>query len=170
MSKFQLSQELTKLVSDAVQAFALRLESECKINKERILEIWNTCSEDIATVKQKTPKGAVKPTKQVSAAVEEKKVQTIAKLPERRFALRKNAFGNYEHKETSFLFDPSTKDVFGKQVGDKVVALTMNDMDICKQLGFKFRIPETFTDEAGQESEDAVSDIEPEDDEEEEDE
>jgi len=169
MSKFQLSQELSNLVSNAVQAFAMRLESECKINKERILEIWNSCSDDIVTVKPKTAKSkeAAKPTKQVSSAAEAQKVQTIAKLPERRFALRKNAFGNYEHKETGFVFDPQAKDVFGKQVNDKVISLTMNDMDICKQLGFKFRIPETFTDEAEQ-SEDAVSDIEPEDDEEDE--
>jgi len=169
MSKFQLSQELSSLVNNAVQAFALRLESECKINKERILEIWNSCSDDIVTVKPKTAKkDPAKPTKQVSAAAEAQKVQTIAKLPERRFALRKNAFGNYEHKETGFVFDPQAKDVFGKQVNDKVISLTMNDMDICKQLGFKFRIPETFTDEAGQQSDDAVSDIEPEDDEEDE--
>jgi hypothetical protein len=166
MSKFQLSQELSNLVSDAVHAFALRLETECKINKDRILEIWNACSDDIKTVKSKPVKKEVKPTKQVSEAVEEQKIQQIAKLPERRFALRKNAYGNYEHKDTGFVFDPQTKEVFGKQVEDKVNPLTINDMDICKQLGFKFRIPETFVDEAGEEVDDAVSDVEPEEEEE----
>jgi hypothetical protein len=46
MSKFNLSQELTNMVSNAVEAFALRLEKECKISKETTLKIWEKCSEE----------------------------------------------------------------------------------------------------------------------------
>lgn len=152
MSKFHLSRELTDVISNAVQAFALRMETECKVNKDRVIEIWNSVSEDIVTTKTKVAKPKV---------VEEKKIQTVLpKLPERRFALRKNAFGNYEHKETGFVFDPATKEVFGKQSDEKVLSLSLSDVDTCKQMGFKFRMPETFLDEAGQEVDDAVSDIE----------
>jgi hypothetical protein len=147
MSKFHLSKQLTELISNAVQAFALRLETDLKINKERTLEIWESVSDDIVAPKPK-PK-------------EEKKVQTVLpKLPERRFALRKNAHGNYEHTETGMVFDPQTKEVMGRQVAERIAPLSLRDVDTCKQLGFKYRLPETFLDEAGQEVDDAVSDLE----------
>lgn len=154
MSKFQLSKELTDVISNAVQAFALRLETECKIDKERVIEVWNAVSDDIVTTKTKVEK-----------TVTEKKAAPapLPKLPERRFALRKNAHGNYEHTDTGFVFDPQTKEVFGKQTGAEVKPLSLADVDVCKQLGFKYRVPETFLDEAGNDVDDAVSDLEEED-------
>jgi len=150
MSKFHLSQELTAMVSNAVEAFALRLEKEQKISKEITLEIWEKCSDDIVTANKTPVLKKAKPS--MSEADKQKQdVQTVQKLvkvePERRFALRKNAFGHYEHKETCFVFDPQTKEVFGKQVQDKVKQLTVSDIELCKQFGFKFQMPEKFEDD-----------------------
>jgi len=155
MSKFHLSQELTDLISNAVKAFALRIESEHHISKDTILDIWERCSDDIVNPVKKTKitKKSMETDKQKQ---ELQQVQKLVKteIPEKRFALRKNAFGNYEHKDTGFVFDPSTKDVFGKQVDSLVKTLTVSDIELCKQYGFKYKMPERFDDEPDVEIED----------------
>lgn len=157
MSKFHLSKELTSMISNAVEAFALRLEQECKISKDTVLEIWEKCSDDIVTT-NKTP--VLKKVKK-DAKIDAPTVQKLVKsdMPERRFALRKNQYGNYEHKDTGFVFDPQTKSVFGKQVDDQVNQLSFSDVELCKQFGFKFTMPEKFDDEIP-ENEDQLSDVE----------
>lgn len=159
MSKFHLSNELTELITNAVHAFASRMEKEHKISKDQVIHIWEQCSNDITT------KPVVKKVKKVTE-VEKKKaemnhVQKLVKseLPERRFALRKNQYGEYEHKETGFCFDPLNKEVKGKQVNDVLKKLTLSDIELCKQYGFKYQIPESF-DEEVVEVEAEVSDIE----------
>jgi hypothetical protein len=159
MSKFRLSKDISQLVNDAVIAFASRMESEFKINKERVLDIWNSCSEENVPKAKKVVKSVV--------AVEEKKIQEIVKKPTETLRLKKNKQGNYEHADTGFVFDPSTKEVFGKQQGESVIPLALADVETCKQLGFRYRIPETFQDIAG-EDDALLSDLEPEEDEEDE--
>jgi hypothetical protein len=160
MSKFRLSKDITQLVNEAVTAFASRVEAEFKINKEQVLEIWNSCCED-----------NVKPSKQTktakAVAVEEKKVQEILKKPSETLRLKKNKFGNYEHQTTGFVFDPQTKEVFGRQQEETVSVLTLDNIETCKQLGFRYRIPETFQDDA-EEEDVLMSDVEEEDEEDEE--
>lgn len=162
MSKFNLSQELTTMISNAVEVFSLRIEKDFNIKKELVLQIWEQCSEDIVTT-NKTP--VLKKVKPVTEADKQKSdVQTVQKLvkaePERRFALRKNAFGNYEHKDTGFVFDPATKEVYGKQLIDRVKPLSMSDIEVCKQFGFKFQIPEKFEDDVVEVDETQLSDVE----------
>jgi hypothetical protein len=159
MSKFRLSKEITQLVNEAVVAFASRVEVEFKINKDKVMEIWNSCSED--TVAKPVVKKAVK-----AQAAEERKVQEIVKRPTETLRLKKNKSGNYEHPGTGFVFDPQTKEVFGKQQQDEVVALTLSDIEVCKQLGFRYRIPETFQDSADQDDA-LLSDLESEEEDEE---
>ena len=159
MSKFHLSNELTDLITNAVHAFASRIEKEHKISKDQVIHIWEQCSLDVTT------KPALKKVKKVTEAdKKQSEVNTIqklvkAELPERRFALRKNQFGEYEHKETGFCFDPHTKEVKGKQVNDTLKKLTLSDIELCKQYGFKYQMPESF-DEEIVEVEAEVSDIE----------
>ncbi len=52
----------------------------------------------------------------------------------------KNSYGNYEHKATGFVLNPDKK-VFGKQVGEKIMLLTQNDLLSCKHYGLAY-IPE----------------------------
>ncbi len=161
MSKFHLNQELTNLISNAVQAFALRIETEHRISKDVILSIWDKCSEDIVSTKKKTGAATKKST---DADKQKQELQTVQRLvksevPERRFALRKNKYGNYEHTDTSFIFDPATKEVCGKQVGEIVKSLRISDIELCKQYGFKFKMPEMFEDEPEEEKEHVDSDI-----------
>ncbi len=158
MSKFHLSQELTTMISNAVEAFSLRIEKEFNINKNSVLKIWEQCSDDIVTT-NKTP--VLKKAKETDKKSDVQTVQKLVKSePERRFALRKNAFGNYEHKDTGFVFDPATKEVFGKQLIDRVKPLSMSDIEVCKQFGFKFQIPERFEEDVVEVDETQLSDVE----------
>lgn len=169
MSKFQLSKEITDLLSKAVTEFASRVEDEFKVNKERIIEIWNDCSEDNITVSKPktTTSAATKQKVAAKAAADVAKIQNMAKAPPTKYKFKKNQYGNYENADTHFVVDAATMEVYGKQVDDKVVLLTLDDVEVGKRLGFKLRIPETFLDEAGQDIDDNISDVDPEEDHEE---
>lgn len=56
--------------------------------------------------------------------------------------IRRNKFNNYEHPETSLIFDNETKLVIGKQKDDGTIdQLTEDDIDQCNAFKFKFKIP-----------------------------
>jgi len=60
-------------------------------------------------------------------------------------ALRKNSHGNHEHPETSFVFDPKTKKVIGKQNDNgKVDPLTEEDIDTCNKYKFSYVLPDNL--------------------------
>ena len=60
-------------------------------------------------------------------------------------ALRKNAHGNHEHPETSFVFDPKTKKVIGKQnENSNIDPLTEEDIDICNKYKFSYVLPDNL--------------------------
>ena len=62
--------------------------------------------------------------------------------------IRRNLFNNYEHAETSFIFDESTHSVVGKQINDGTIrSLTAKDIETCKEYNFKFNIPDTIETE-----------------------
>lgn len=170
MSKFQLSAEITELLTKAVTEFASRVEEECKVNKERIIDIWNRCSEDnISTTSSSTSsKPSTTSKKATVAKTDTSKIQQLAKQPPTKYKFKKNAYGNYENVETHFVVDSATLEVYGKQQGDKVIPLTIEDVEVGKRLGFRLRIPETFVDEAGLDIDDNISDVDPEEEEEDE--
>ena len=59
--------------------------------------------------------------------------------------ISRNSFGNYEHRETRLVFDPATKEVIGIQEPDgKVSELTVEDIQMCREYRFDYRIPETI--------------------------
>ena len=65
----------------------------------------------------------------------------LANLP--TLVIRRNAFGNHEHVDTKFVFDPKTKKVIGKQLDDgNVAVLTKGDIEICHMHKFEYEIPE----------------------------
>jgi len=57
--------------------------------------------------------------------------------------IRRNLFDHYEHMETGLVFDEITEKVIGKQMEDgDVGALTETDMEVCKERGFDFDVPD----------------------------
>jgi hypothetical protein len=65
----------------------------------------------------------------------------LANIP--TLVIRRNAFGNHEHMETKFVFDPKTKKVVGKQLDDgNVAVLSKIDVETCHMHKFDYEIPE----------------------------
>ncbi len=68
----------------------------------------------------------------------------IKKLAEKipKLEIKKNEFGNYEHKETSFVFDSKTQKVYGKQNEDGTISeLSSEDINLCNKHKFSYLIP-----------------------------
>ena len=60
-------------------------------------------------------------------------------------AIRKNAFGNYEHPETSLVFEKDTRKVIGKQLDNgKIAPLSDEDIEQCKKFKFTYEIPDNL--------------------------
>lgn len=55
--------------------------------------------------------------------------------------LRRNEHGNYEHKDTGFVFNEKTCSVIGKQNGEVVDPLSESDIEKCRELKFQYEIP-----------------------------
>lgn len=79
-----------------------------------------------ATPKSKVPVGA----KQLADS-------TTKPKPANKLYISMNNYGNHEHKPTGLVFNSSQK-VYGKQVGEKVLALSPADVETCKKYGFKY--------------------------------
>lgn len=103
---------------------------------------------------------------------------TLPKLVSRApsIALHRNAFGNFEHEETRFVFNEKTQKVVGKQNPDGTVyPLTVEDINICNKFKFEYQIPLNLQDQdekvdLAELEEEEVEVIEEEDDEEQEEE
>jgi hypothetical protein len=81
----------------------------------------------------------------------EKKVEkgdqpVIRSVKERtaELAIRKNKFGNFEHTQTGLVFNTENKMVYGRQVDDKIMDLTVDDIELCKKYKFPYKIPENL--------------------------
>ena len=69
----------------------------------------------------------------------------VAKIS--KITVNRNQFGNYEHPETSLVFNSSLF-VIGKQLDDgSVASLTEDDIDLCNQFKFKYELPENLNTE-----------------------
>lgn len=89
--------------------------SESKIGKKP------TQGRSKTPIRSQTPKRTTKKSQRVSSDRNE-------------IIVRKNKFGNYEDSHTSFLFDPNTHLVYGKQnYNGKVLPLTLEDKKYCKE-------------------------------------
>lgn len=73
--------------------------------------------------------------KQASSHTKTPKITSL--LLSRVFIVRENDFGNYEHKQTGFLFNPDTERVYGNQKTDGTVTpLTAADIKLCNLMNF----------------------------------
>ena len=88
--------------------------------------------------------------KKVESKVEkktEKNDQAVIRAVKERtaeLAIRKNKFGNFEHTQTGLVFNTENKMVYGRQVDDAVIDLTVEDIELCKKYKFPYKIPENL--------------------------
>jgi len=76
----------------------------------------------------------------------------VAKVPS--IAIKRNKFNNYEHEETSFVFDNKEKKVYGKQNSDGSISqLTKEDINLCNKYKFAYVIPDNLDSKSNKEGE-----------------
>lgn len=84
----------------------------------------------------------------------------VAKIPS--IAIKRNKFNNYEHEETSFVFDNKEKKVYGKQNPDGSISqLSKEDINVCNKYKFAYVIPDnldTNSNKADDEVEEYIED------------
>ena len=69
----------------------------------------------------------------------------IATIP--TISIKRNKFNNYEHEETSFVFNNKEKKVYGKQKSDGTIEpLTKKDIDLCNKYKFSYYIPDNLNE------------------------
>ena len=103
------------------------------------------------------------------AETKEKETPAVKKLNEGKpsYVLHRNKQGNYEHPETHFVFDKTTKEVYGRQTDSGVEPLTTDEIEMCRKLNFKCRLPATLSkkdeDEDADKAEEGEEEVEEED-------
>jgi len=91
----------------------------------------------------------VKPQKKTTKTASMKPVVTQVDIIKKIVAaspvivIRRNKYGNYEHPDSCFIFNQTTKKVIGKQEDDGSVSpITKSDIDTCNKYNFDYEIPE----------------------------
>jgi hypothetical protein len=84
------------------------------------------------------------------------KSKLVAKIPS--IAIKRNKFQNFEHEETSFVFDKDKK-VYGKQNSDgSIDTLSKEDINLCNKYKFLYIIPNNL-DTKSNKSDNELEDI-----------
>ena len=84
------------------------------------------------------------------------KSKLVAKIPS--IAIKRNKFQNFEHEETSFVFDKDKK-VYGKQNPDGYIdPLLKEDINLCNKYKFLYIIPNNLDDKSNK-SDNEIEDI-----------
>ena len=109
------------------------------------------------TINTTSKKNTIKTTKPVLANIISQKSSII---------IKRNNYNNYEHSDTGFVFDNTTNIVIGKQILDKVLDLTKDDILKCKQYNFSYKIPFNLDQHSKQKIELKDSELDDEDEEE----
>jgi hypothetical protein len=84
--------------------------------------------------------------KPASSKPEKKIIEKIkSQVEQSNSMIRKNRFDNFEHPETTFVFDSKTKKVIGKQnANGQIDQLTDEDIESCKKFKFQYEIPDNL--------------------------
>ena len=76
----------------------------------------------------------------------------VAAIPP--ISIKRNKFNNYEHEETSFVFNNKEKKVYGKQKSDgSVEPLSKEDINLCNKYKFEYYIPDNLNKESKDDNE-----------------
>jgi hypothetical protein len=114
--------------------------------KERHLKVSGTKAELIARLLGKpAPEKVPRVAKPKTVKKSKKTVPPVLQrfdVNKPTLQLSRNDFGNYEHRDTTFCFNPSTEVVIGKQLPTgKVAPLTLDDINRCIELKFPYELP-----------------------------
>jgi hypothetical protein len=94
------------------------------------------------------PKESAKTKKSKDEFTPSTKEELKKKIEERKPTINvmRNQWGNYEHSDTHIILDKETHMAVGKQSSDgKILPLSADDIEMCKVLNFKYKIPDTIS-------------------------
>lgn len=135
-----------KIVNGLTKLTKPELEKMCK---SKGLKIKGTKSELIELLSNDECK------KTILKSQESINTKLVAKVPS--IAIKRNKFNNYEHEETSFVFDNKEKKVYGKQNSDgSILQLTKDDINLCNKYKFAYVIPDNLDSKSNKEVDDEV--------------
>ena len=116
----------------------------CKLTKKELVELCKSKGLKYSGTKNKLIENIQNGEKQQNKPRKKEKTKVItdivSKIPQ--VAIRRNNFGNFEHPETSLVFDNSTKKVIGIQKQDGTIEnLNKESIELCKQYKFNYDLP-----------------------------
>jgi len=85
----------------------------------------------------------------------ESEMNAIKKLNDNKpqVIIKRNSFGNYEHKDTSLVMNKDTRKIIGKQQEDGTIStLTAEDIDNCKLFKLGYDLPSNLVSEKDKEA------------------
>ena len=103
---------------------------------------------DNGTIKSSAIKKDEKPKKLKDDFTASTKEELKQKIEERKttIPITRNKWGNYEHADSHIVLDRETHMAVGKQLSDgKISPLSAEDIEMCKMLNFKYKIPESIS-------------------------
>ena len=178
------SKIIQNVVDDTITKYVEKVSLKYKIDKQELLNIWNSIDNTENKEEQKQPyddskqkivnslsrltkpelvelcktknlkvKGTKAELIEILSNDETKKIavksseninsKLVAKVLS--IAIKRNKFNNFEHAETSFVFDNKEKKVYGKQNSDGSVSpLTKDDINLCNKYKFSYVIPDNL--------------------------
>jgi hypothetical protein len=111
-------------------------KTKCTGTKEELIGFLNKSNGVVftkqASISNNQPKISFSP---------DNKKKKIIKQDQKILKLSKNEHGNYMHNETNLIFDKTTQRVIGKQNGDKIDKINVDDIEKCKSYNFDYDIP-----------------------------
>ena len=110
-------------------------KTKCTGTKEELIGFLNKSNGVVSTkqasISNNQPKISFSPDNKKKKIIKDQKI----------LKLSKNEHGNYMHSETNLIFDKTTQRVIGKQNGDKIDKINVDDIEKCKSYNFDYDIP-----------------------------
>ena len=123
------------------------LNNLLKLNKNELIELCKSKSLKVTGSKNELAERILSCVENKNIYNNTNKIPIVKKLIEKipSIQLKRNKFENFEHPETSFVFNNKTQKVYGKQNSDGTVSnLTTDDIDLCNKYKFSYYIPDNL--------------------------
>ena len=127
-----------------------RLNSLLKLTKNELVELCKSKSLKVTGSKPELAERIIESENKIvelDTTSKEHKIPIVKKLVENipSIHLKRNKFDNFEHPETSFVFNNKTQKVYVKQnIDGSISKLTTDDIDICNKYKFSYYIPDNL--------------------------
>lgn len=143
--------QLLKATKTELVAMCKKYGHKCSGTKEELIS--RLLGNDNKEKKSSSPdaKTETKGKSKASSKEPAKQSEIIKKLTANipNIIIKRNKFNNYEHSETSLVFDNDTKVVIGKQKADgSLEELTEDDIDKCNAYKFVYKMPKNLDSKA----------------------